>query len=77
MKKLERTNAIMIHPNQWAVFAPQCNLYAMDVDRNNRNCYNCGSFRHLVRNCKKRGTKDRIGKEEDWNIGVRTMDKKI
>ena len=23
----------------------------MEVDMSNRNCYNCGGFRHLSRNC--------------------------
>ena len=32
----------------------------MNVNRNNRNCYNCKGFEHLVRNCKNRGTRDRI-----------------
>jgi len=28
----------------------------MDVDRReNRNCYACGGFRHLARNCRNRG----------------------
>jgi len=34
----------------------------MEVDHRNRNCYNCGRFKHLARNCKNRKTGDRIGK---------------
>ena len=27
----------------------------MDVDkRDNRNCYNCGEFRHMTKNCRNR-----------------------
>jgi len=34
----------------------------MEVDRReSRNCYNCREFRHLARNCRNRGIKNRIG----------------
>ena len=32
----------------------------MDVDKRNRNCYNCEGFGHLARNCRNRGTEGRI-----------------
>jgi len=38
---VERTKAVMVHPQQRVGFA-QRNTYAMEVDRNNRNCYACG-----------------------------------
>ena len=44
-----------------SVFAP-CNSYAIKVDCRNRNCYNCRRFRHLARNCRNRGTENRIRK---------------
>jgi len=47
MKGVERTNVTMVCLNQQAGFAPQWNLYAMDVDRE-RNCYNCRGFGHLA-----------------------------
>ena len=52
----------MVCSNKWAGLVP-CNLYAMDVDRKNRNCYNCGWFGYLARNCRNRGTGDKIEKE--------------
>jgi len=34
----------------------------MNVDkRENRNCYSCGGFRHLARNCRNRRIGNRIG----------------
>ena len=32
------------------------------MDRGNRNCYNCGGFGYLARNCRNRGMGDKIGK---------------
>ena len=44
----------------------------MDVDRmENRNCYNCGGFRHLARNCRNKKIKDRIGKGRRLEYGDR------
>ena len=44
----------MVNSQQRTEF-PQRNPYAMDVDRReNRNCYTCGGFEHLVRNCRNR-----------------------
>ena len=51
----------------------------MDINRNNKNCYACGGFGHLVRNCKNRGmgTNRKIEVEqnnnnlkEKWNLIV-------
>ena len=51
---------MIVCPNQWAVFVP-CNPYGMNIDRENRNCYNCGGFGHLARNYRNRRIRDRIG----------------
>jgi len=32
------------------------------VDKENRNCYNCGKFEHLAKNCRNRGIGNRIRK---------------
>ena len=35
----------------------------MEVDKGNRNCYNCRDFDYIARNCKNRGTEGKIGEE--------------
>jgi len=65
---VERINVVMICPNQQAEFA-QHNLYAMDIDRRNRNCYNCEGFGHLARNCRNRGIGSRIGEGKRLEYG--------
>ena len=42
----------------------------MNMDRReNRNYYNCRRFGHLARNCRNRGTENRIGKERRLEYG--------
>jgi len=61
----------MVHPNQRAGFV-QCNPYVIEVDRGNRNCYNCRRFGYLVRNCRNRRIENRIGEgrrlEYEWRL---------
>jgi len=45
----------------------------MDVDRRNKNCYNCREFGHLVRNCRNRGTENRIGEKRRLEYRKRRM----
>ena len=61
MEGVKRMNIVMVCLNQWARFVLY-NLYAMKVDRENRNCYNYGGFGHLARNCRNREMENRIGK---------------
>ena len=56
MEGVERTNTVIARPQQQGAEFPQRNPYAMDADRReDRNCYACGGFRHLARNCRNRG----------------------
>jgi len=63
----------MVHPNQRAGFA-QCNSYAIEIDRRNKNCYNCGRFGYLARNCSNRRIENRIGEgrrlEYKWRLVI-------
>ena len=51
MKGIKRTNMIMVCPNQQTELAPH-DLYAIEVDQRNRNCYNCGRFGYITRYCR-------------------------
>ena len=54
MKKLKKTNAVIVNPNQQTVFVPRQDPYTMNMNQR-RNCYNCGEFEHLAKNCKNLG----------------------
>ena len=49
---VERTNVVMVRPQQQGAEFPQRNPYVMDMDRNRRNCYACGGFEHKARHCR-------------------------
>jgi len=79
MEEVEKINAVMANSQQRTGF-PQRNPYTMDVDRTmNRNCYVCGGFKHLARNCRNRGTgmnrrmeveQDNNNLKEKWDLIV-------
>ena len=55
MESIERTNAVVVRgAGQGAGVSPRRDPFAMEVDRG-RNCYACGGFRHMARNCRNRG----------------------
>ena len=69
MEGIERTNAVVVRGQGQgqgqSVGFPQRNPYAMDVDRRSRNCYACGGFGHIARNCRNRETGMNRRMEED------------
>ena len=68
---------MMVHPNQQVRFVPQQDLYAMEVDKTNRNYYDCGGFGHLVRNCRNRNMKGKIGKSRRLEYRQRRITKGV
>ena len=55
MEGVERTNAVVVRGQGQGTGIPlRWDLFAMEVDRR-RNCYACGGFGHMARNCRNRG----------------------
>jgi len=57
MEGVERTNVVVVRGSgvgQSMGAPPRQDPYAMEVDRG-RNCYACGGFGHMARNCRNRG----------------------
>ena len=71
MEGVERTNAVMVNPQQRAG-VPQRNPYAMDMDRReNRTCFACGGFGHMARFCRNRGMANRRMEVEQGNSNLK------
>ena len=58
MEGVERTNAVVVR-GQGAGIPPRRDPFAMEIDRG-RNCYACGGFGHMARNCRNRGMRGRV-----------------
>ena len=57
MERVERTNAVVVRgqgQRQSTGIPPRRDPFAMEVDRG-RNCFACGGFGHMARNCRNRG----------------------
>jgi len=65
MEGVERTNVVIVNPNQWTEFMPRQDSYAIDVNCS-RNYYSCGGFEHLVRNYR---NQEIIGQERMLEYG--------
>ena len=67
MEGVERMNAVVVR-GQGAGVPPRRDPFAMDIDRG-RNCYTCGGFRHMARNCRNQGMKGRVGENRRVEYG--------
>ena len=60
MEGVERTNAVVVRGAGQGMGAPlRRDPFAMEVDRG-QNCYACGGFGHMARNCRNRGQRGRV-----------------
>ena len=60
MEGVERTNAGVVRgQGQGAGTPPRRDPFAMEVDRG-RNCFACGGFGHMARNCRNRRMGGRV-----------------
>ena len=67
MEGVERMNVVVVR-GQGAGVSPRWDPFAMDIDRG-RNCYACGRFGHMARNCRNRGMRGRVGENRRVEYG--------
>ena len=73
MERVERTNAVVLRGSgvgsgQNAGGPPRRDPFAMEIDRG-RNCYACGGFGHMARNCRNRGMRGRMAEGRRLEYG--------
>jgi len=60
MEGIERMNVVVVRGSGQEVgVSPRRDPYAIEIDRG-RNCYACGSFRHMAHHCRNRGQRGRV-----------------
>ena len=67
MEGIERTNVVVVR-GQGAGVPSRRDPFAMDIDRG-RNCFACGGFGHMARNCRNRGIRGRVGENRRVEYG--------
>jgi len=69
MEGIERTNAVVVRgTGQGARVPPRRDPFAMEVDWG-QNCYACGGFGHMARNCRNRGQRGRVAENRRVEYG--------
>ena len=77
LEGVERTNAVVVRGGEGAQSGgvpPRRDPFAMDIDRG-RNCYACGGFGHMARNCRNRGMRGRVGDNRRVEYGGGRIEK--
>ena len=70
MEGVERTNVVVVREagaeiGQSRGTSSRQDPFAMEVDQG-WNCYACGGFGHMARNCRNRGQRGRVA--ENWRV---------
>jgi len=65
IKEVERTNVVVVRNLLQEQRERRRDLYIIDVDKE-RNCYNCGEFGHVIKNCRNQSI---IGQERRIEYG--------
>ena len=73
MEGIERTNMVVVRGtggggSQNAEVPQRRDPFTMDIDRG-RNCYACGGFGYMVRHCRNRGMRGRVGENRRVEYG--------
>jgi len=69
MEGVERTNAVVVRgQGQSMGVPPRRDLFAMEIDWGH-NCYACGGFGHMTRNCRNRGQRGKVAENKRVEYG--------
>ena len=72
MERVERTNVVVTRNQERPMGPLKKDPYMINVDKG-RNCYTCGRFGHLARNCRNKRMKNRIRKGRRLEYRQRKM----
>ena len=67
MEGVERTNAVVVRGQNTGV-PPRRDPFTMEIDRG-RNCFACGGFGHMARNCRNRSMRGRVAENRRLEYG--------
>ena len=69
MEGIERTNMVVVRGlEQGAKVPSRRDPFAMEIDQS-QNCYACGGFGHMARNCRNRRQRERVADNRKVEYG--------